>query len=69
MLEKLNNKWTLLFAIILFVIIVRKIIKLNKPFDQEKFINQMENQKKLKEKISINMIKEELPLIANYIVN
>lgn len=69
MLEKLNNKWTLLIAIILVVIIVRKIIKLNKPFDQEKFINQIENQKKLKEKININMIKEELPLIANYIVN
>lgn len=69
MLEKLNNKWTLLIAIILVIIIVRKIVKLNKPFDQEKFINQMENQKKLKEKININMIKEELPLIANYIIH
>ena len=69
MLEKLNSIWALIFAIILIIIIAKKIINLNKPFDQEKFINQIENQKKLKEKININIIKEELPLIANYLVN
>ena len=68
MLERLNNIWTYIIAIILFIVIIKKIINLNKPFDQKRFIEQIQNQQKLKEKISINMIKEELPILANHIL-
>lgn len=68
MLEKLNNIWVYIVSIILFVIIIKKIINLNKPFNQERFVEQMENQKKLRNKISMNMIKEELPVLANHIL-
>ena len=68
MLEKLNNIWTFIIAIILFIVIIKKIIKLNKPFDQERFIEQINNQQKLKQKINIDMIKEDLPALTNYIL-
>ena len=68
MLERLNNIWTYIIAIILFIVIIKKIIKLNKPFDQQRFIEQIQNQKKLKEKISIDMIKNDLPILANHIL-
>lgn len=68
MLERLNNVWTYIIAIILFIVIIKKIINLNKPFDQKRFIEQIQNQKKLKEKISIDMIKEDLPVLANHIL-
>lgn len=62
------NKYCIIIIIILIFSISRKIYKLNKPFDETRFIKQMENQKKLKEKFSLDNIKLNLPKITSYIV-
>jgi hypothetical protein len=66
MLEQLNNKWIYIICIIILIIIIIKIINLNKPINEALFIEKIENQEKLKEKISMQVIKEGLPTLAKF---
>jgi hypothetical protein len=66
MLDQLNNKWTYGICIIIFIIIIIKIRNLNKPINEEHFIEKLENQEKLKEKMSMQVIKEGLPVLAKF---
>ena len=68
MLDKFNNIWIIIICIILLIIIIRKIYNLDKPFDENKYIQQIINQKKLKEQFNLNLIKNGLPTIASYYV-
>ena len=49
MLDTFNNPWVLLFCAFLVYSIIKKICKINKPFDEQKFVKQIKNQDKLKE--------------------
>ena len=64
MFDKFNNVWIILLAFILLYVIIRKIINFNKPFDEKRFIEQYQNQIKLKKKFKINNIKQKLPQLA-----
>ena len=66
MLEIFNSCWTIIIAIILLYFIIKKIYNLNKPFDEEKFITQLNNQKRIKENFDVNFIKQRIPDIAHY---
>ena len=55
MLEKFNNIWVILLSILLLYVIVRKIINLNKPFDEKRFIQQYKNQLKLKKQLILKI--------------
>ena len=68
MLDKFNNMWIILLSILLLVIIVRKIINLNKPFDEPRFIEQYKNQIKLRKQFNINMIQKNIPKLTSYYV-
>jgi len=68
MLEKFNNFWVILLSILLLFIIVRKIINLNKPFDEKKFIHQYKNQLKLKKQFNIDIIQKNIPKLTSYYV-
>lgn len=62
------NKYYIIIIIILCIIIFRKIYKLNKPFDKDKFIKQQKNQKKLKKNISLDVLKNNISNITSYYV-
>jgi len=62
----LLNTWLLLFSFFLFLIIIRKINNLNKPFNEKIFIEKYLNYNKLKKKINIKNIKKNIPLITSY---
>ena len=66
MLDKLNNTWVLIICGFLFIIIIRKIINLNKPFDEQKFIEQFNNKEKLKNKLNLDNLGLNLPNITSY---
>lgn len=66
MLENLNNIWILLISIFILYIIIYKIININEPLDDIKYIEKLLNQKKLKKKINFDSIKKNLPNIATY---
>jgi flagellar biosynthesis/type III secretory pathway M-ring protein FliF/YscJ len=66
MLDLFNNIWVILICIILVFFIVRKIIKLNKPFDEERFIEQYKNQQKLSEKFSMVSLQKSLPKLTSF---
>lgn len=68
MLDKCNNIWVIIICIILFIIIVRKINNLNKPFDEQRFMEQYINQKKLSKKFSLDSLPLELPTLTSYYV-
>ncbi len=68
MLEKFNNIWVILLSILLLYIIVKKIINLNKPFDERKFIEQYNNQLKLKKQLNIDIIQKNIPKLTSYYV-
>jgi hypothetical protein len=68
MLEKFNNIWIILLSILLLYVIVRKIINLNKPFDENRFIQQYRNQLKLKKQLNINIIQQNIPKLTSYYV-
>lgn len=68
MLSCFNNGWVLLIGVILLYFIIKKIYNLNKPFDEKKFIEQYANQKKLKNKINIELFKQGIPQLASYYV-
>ena len=68
MLDKFNNIWIILLSILLLIIIVRKIINLNKPFDETRFIEQYKNQIKLKKQFNIGAIQKNIPKLASYYV-
>jgi hypothetical protein len=68
MLEKFNNIWVILLSILLLYIIVRKIINLNKPFDERRFIEQYNNQLKLKKQLNIDIIQKNIPKLTSYYV-
>ena len=68
MLDIFNNPWILLFCAFLFYSIIKKISKINKPFDEAKFIKQVKNQEKLKETFSLDIVKKSIPSFASYYV-
>ena len=68
MLDKFNNIWIIIISIIIFIIIIKKICNLNKPFDQSRFIEQYTNQIKLQEKFTLKSIPNNIPKIASYYV-
>lgn len=70
MLNIFNNIWTAIISVILIIVIIKKIYNINKPFDENKFIEQYTNQQKLKNKINIgiNSIPLNLNKIASYYV-
>ena len=60
----LDNYWFIFFSIILIFIIIRKINNLNKPFDENEFINKYKNYTKIKnDKLNFNNIKENISSI------
>ena len=63
-------KFILTIIIILFLIysIYKKIKNLNKPFDEKKFIVQYQNQKKLKQKVSLPNFMKNIPSLTSYYV-
>jgi hypothetical protein len=63
-------KIILAIIIILFLIyyIYKKFKNLNKPFDEKKFIVQYQNQKKLKQKVSLPNFMKNIPSLTSYYV-
>jgi predicted Holliday junction resolvase-like endonuclease len=63
-------KIILAIIIILFLIysIYKKIKNLDKPFDEKKFIVQYQNQKKLKQKVSLPNFMKNIPSLTSYYV-
>jgi len=68
MLDKLNNIWIILLSILLLAVIVRKIINLNKPFDESRFIEQYKNQIRLQKQFNIQSIQKNIPKLTSYYV-
>jgi hypothetical protein len=68
MLDKFNNIWIYIISAILLYAIFRKLFNLNKPFDEKKFIEQYQNQEKLKKKLNFNNIHQNIPMLASYYV-
>jgi hypothetical protein len=68
MLENFNNIWVILLSIVLLYVIVKKIINLNKPFDERRFIEQYNNQLKLKKQLNIDIIQKNIPKLTSYYV-
>jgi hypothetical protein len=68
MLNKFNNYWVLLFCFILFLYIIKQLCNLNKPFDEERFIKQYINQRKIKKQINTELLHKSLPLLTSYYV-
>ena len=66
MFEILNNNWIYGICILLIIIIIIKIRNLNKPINEESFIEKLENQERLKERLSMQVIKEGLPTLAKF---
>ena len=68
MLDKFNNCWIIIICIILLIFIIKKIYNLNKPFDEERFIKQYINQRKIKDNFKLESITQTLPNLASYYV-
>lgn len=68
MLEKLNNCWVLILSFLIFCMIIKKLYYLNKPFDEQKFIQQYNNQTKLKDKINMNYLLTNQKEIMNFML-
>jgi len=64
----LDNCWTILICVILIIFIIKKIYNLNKPFDENKFIEQYVNQQKIKNKFTLESIPQTIPVITSYYV-
>ena len=64
----INNIWGIIIGLILIYAIYKKISNLNKPYDEEKFIIQYKNQKRLEKKINIPNLMKNMPTIASYYV-
>jgi hypothetical protein len=64
----LINSWLIILSIILLIIIIKKIINLNKPFNEKLFIEKYNNYKKLEGKINLKNIKENIPLFTSYYI-
>ena len=64
----LLNTWLIIISIILLYIIVKKIINLEKPFNEEQFIEKYNNYKKLEETINLDKITENIPSITSYFI-
>lgn len=68
MLDRFNNIWVLVISAVIFISVIRKIINLNKPFDEKKFIEQYQNQRKLKNKFNLDNVHKGIPKLASYYV-
>lgn len=68
MLEIFNNNWIIIISLFLLIIIINKIINLNKPFDENKFIEQYLNQEKIAQNFNFTSIHENLPMLTSYYV-
>ena len=62
------NTWLIIISIILFYIIVKKIINLGKPFNEEQFIEKYNNYKKLEEKMNLEKITQNIQSITSYFI-
>ncbi len=70
MIEYLINNWVYIVIIILIYSIFNKIYNLLfVPFDEEKFIAQLDNQKKLEKQFSEINISNNIPKILSYYIN
>ena len=63
-----NNIWGFIIILVLVYAIYKKIKNLNKPYDEEKFIIQYQNQKKLQKNINLPNLMKNIPTIASYYV-
>ena len=63
-----NNIWGIVIVLVLVYAIYKKISNLNKPYDEEKFIVQYQNQKRLQEKFSLPNLMKNIPTLASYYV-
>ena len=63
-----NNIWGIIIVLILIYAIYKKISNFNKPYDEDKFIIQLQNQKRLQEKINLPNLMKNIPSIASYYV-
>ena len=68
MFEIFNNPWIILIIIFLIYSIYNKIKNLNKPLNQTKFIEQLQNQQKIKKNFNFNNIVTKLPILTSYYV-
>lgn len=64
----LLNTWLIIISIILLYIIVKKIINLEKPFNEEQFIEKYNNYKKLEETMNLDKITRNIPSITSYFI-
>ncbi len=67
-LDVFNNIWVLFFSGLLLFAIIKKISNLNKPFDESKFIEQYQNQQKLKKKLNFDNFHQNIPKITSFIL-
>ena len=68
MLKIFNNFWSVIISIIILFFIIKTIINLNRPFDVNNFMLKYKNQKKLKNKLSLDNLKLGLSNIASYYI-
>lgn len=66
MLQFLNNFWVILLSLFILYIIIYKIIYIDEPLNEIKYIEQFKNQKKIRKKINLNYIKKDLSTIASF---
>lgn len=62
------NIWFILISVFLLYVIIKKIINLNKPFNQKIFIEKYNNSKKLEKKINLDNFKKNIPLLTSYYI-
>ena len=63
-----NNIWSILVVLFLIFAIYKKIKNLNKPYDENKFIIQYQNQIKLRKKFNLSNFMKNVPTVASYYV-
>jgi hypothetical protein len=68
MLECFNNIYIIIISILLLYAIIKKIINLNKPFNEVDFLTKYNNQQKLKENLSLDNLKKQIPTLTSYYI-
>ena len=62
------NIWFILFSVFLLYVIIKKIMNLNKPFNQKIFIEKYNNSKKLEKKINLDNFKKNISHMTSYYI-
>jgi hypothetical protein len=72
MLDKFNNIWVFIICFILVIFIIKKIYNLNKPFDENRFIEQHFNKQHIGQQIqdnfSLGTLSKSLSKMTSYYV-